>query len=120
MPGVVFAVEDAWPRQIHLYPDHPMKMTLTEYIERHFLFGIVRDPLALKYRDDLPVHNLMWGSDFPHSVGTYPESRKWLDITFAGVPPELRHEILVENPARFFHLDVDAELTETPVAVAGA
>jgi predicted TIM-barrel fold metal-dependent hydrolase len=80
------------------------------------MFGIVRDPFALKHRDDLPVHNLMWGSDFPHSVGSFPESRKWVEIIFGDVPAELRREILVDNPARFFRLDTERDITATPVA----
>jgi uncharacterized protein len=116
MPGILFALDDKWERQAHLYPDQQLKMKPTEYIHRHFLFGIVRDPLALKFRDDLPVKNLMWGSDFPHSVGSFPDSRKWIEIIFDGVPSELRRQILTENPARFFHLNLDAEITATPVA----
>jgi predicted TIM-barrel fold metal-dependent hydrolase len=86
----------------------------SEYARRHFLFGIVRDPVALKMRDLLPVDNLMWGSDFPHSVSSYPESRRWLDIIFDDVPAEVRHQVLVDTPCAYFHLDPDAALTETP------
>jgi predicted TIM-barrel fold metal-dependent hydrolase len=62
----------------------------------------------------------MWGSDFPHSVGSFPQSRTWIEIIFDGVSSELRRQILVENPARFFHLDPEAEITETPAALTSA
>jgi len=91
-----------------------LKLLPSEYARRHFLFGIVRDPLALKMRDLLPVDNLMWGSDFPHSVSSYPESRRWLDIIFDDVPAEVRRQVLVDTPCAYFHLDPDAALTETP------
>jgi len=91
-----------------------LKLLPSEYARNHFLFGIVRDPLALKMRDLLPVQNLMWGSDFPHSVSSYPESRRWLDIIFEDVPAEVRHQVLVDTPCEYFHLDPGAELTETP------
>jgi predicted TIM-barrel fold metal-dependent hydrolase len=77
-------------------------------------FGIVRDPLALQMRDLLPVEDLMWGSDFPHSVTSYPRTREWLEIIFSDAPAELRRKILVDNPVEFFTLDATATLTETP------
>ena len=55
-------------------------------------------------RDLLAVDHLMWGSDFPHSVSSYPESRRWLDVIFDGVPAEVRRQVLVDNPVTFFGL----------------
>ncbi len=93
-----------------------LKMKPSEYFERHCYFGIIRDPLALTLRDQIPIDNVMWGSDFPHSVGSFPNSRKFLDEAFADVEPELKRKILLENPARYFGLDLDADITETPAA----
>ena len=56
----------------------------------------------------------MWGTDFPHSVGSFPSSQKFLDDAFAG-RDELRRELTLENPARYFKLDLSADITETPV-----
>jgi predicted TIM-barrel fold metal-dependent hydrolase len=65
-------------------------------------------------RDLLPADRLMWGSDFPHSVTSFPQSREWLGTIFADVPAALRRRILVENPCRFFGLDPERDLTPTP------
>jgi len=91
-----------------------LAMRPSEYAERHFYFGIVRDPVALKMRDLLPAHRLLWGSDFPHSVTSFPRTREWLREMFDGVPEELRRRILVENACRFFGLDPEREITPTP------
>jgi predicted TIM-barrel fold metal-dependent hydrolase len=115
MPSTLFFMDDKWSLQTHVYPGHQLKMRPSEYIAKHFYFGIVRDPLALKHREDLPAENLMWGSDFPHSVGSFPKSRYWLDVIFDDVPLSLRRKIMLENPAHFFGLDLDADITETPV-----
>ena len=56
----------------------------------------------------------MWGSDFPHSVTSFPRTREWLEIIFGDVPAELRRKILVDNPVEFFGLDAAATLTATP------
>jgi predicted TIM-barrel fold metal-dependent hydrolase len=58
----------------------------------------------------------MWASDFPHSVGSYPDSRKFLDDAFEGVDEALRSQVPLENPARFFGLDLEAPITETPAS----
>jgi predicted TIM-barrel fold metal-dependent hydrolase len=62
----------------------------------------------------MPFENLMWGSDFPHSVGSFPSSRACLDAMFAPVSDEIRRNVLLETPARFYGLDLDAALTPTP------
>jgi predicted TIM-barrel fold metal-dependent hydrolase len=65
-------------------------------------------------RDLLDLDHIMWGSDFPHSVSSFPQSPRWLDEIFAGCSEQVRRQVLVDNPCRFFHLDPERELTATP------
>jgi uncharacterized protein len=92
----------------------------SQYMKDHALYGMVREPLAVKIGQelpqDMPLELFWWGSDFPHSVGTFPHSRKYIEETFADLSPELRHTLLVGNAARHLHLDLDADITETPAA----
>jgi predicted TIM-barrel fold metal-dependent hydrolase len=113
IPGLLYMLDDSYSIFRHWY-GVDLAMAPSEYIWRHFSFGIVRDPLALRMRDLLDLDHIMWGSDFPHSVSSFPESPRWLDEIFAGCPDEVRHRVLVENPCSFFGLDPDAELTSTP------
>jgi predicted TIM-barrel fold metal-dependent hydrolase len=115
MPAVFYMMDDSYELFRDWYGVH-LEMKPSEYAREHFRFGIVRDPLALKMRDLLPAEDLMWGTDFPHSVTSYPRTREWLEIIFDGVPVELRRKILLENPVEFFDLDATASLTETPSA----
>ena len=64
--------------------------------------------------DLVPVDNLMWGSDFPHSVTSFPNSQEWLANAFATTDDSIRRKILLETPAEYFGLDLEAELTATP------
>ena len=93
-----------------------MKMKPSEYIEKHCHFGIVRDPIGLAYHDRIPMDNVMFGSDFPHSVGSYPKSQEFIDEAFAVLGPEIKRKILLETPAAYYGLDLDADITETPAA----
>jgi predicted TIM-barrel fold metal-dependent hydrolase len=90
-----------------------MELTPSEYVARHCYFSMVRDPLAIEMADKLPVDNIMWGSDFPHSVGSFPSSHEYLDKVFAG-KDDLRRKILLETPAKYFGLDLSKPITETP------
>ena len=94
----------------------PEKLAIlpSEYFARHVLLGFVIDKVITRLLDLVPVDNLIWGSDFPHSVNTYPNSRQWLDDAFAGIDPNIKRKVCAETPAAFFHLDLDAELTPTP------
>lgn len=99
------------------------KMKPSEYIRKHLHLGIIEDPVALQLREFQPympwvVENLMWGSDLPHGVTSFPNSRESLDRIFAGAPASLRRKILVENPCAFFRLDPTKPITPTPVAEA--
>ncbi|GLY26213.1 amidohydrolase family protein [Micromonospora sp. NBRC 101691] len=112
LPEVLYMMDDSYDTFREAL-GYRLKLTPSEYVSRHLLFGIVRDRVAIQCRDLLPVENLMWGSDFPHSVTTYPRSRDWLDHVFADAPAGLREQVLLHTPCRYFRLDPQAELTPT-------
>ena len=93
-------------------------MLPSEYALKHFLFSAIREPLGA--RQDMPWDNLMWGSDFPHSVGTFPNSTAWRKIIFENVPEPAIKKVTLTNPARFFGLDLEKDLTETPGALVSS
>jgi hypothetical protein len=49
-------------------------------------------------------------------VGTFPHSREYIDEAFAALDDELRRTLLAGNAAKHLGLDLDADITETPVA----
>ena len=48
----------------------------------------------------------MWGSDYPHSESTFPQSRKSLAQILAGVPDDEQAKIVGLNTARVYNFDV--------------
>jgi predicted TIM-barrel fold metal-dependent hydrolase len=88
----------------------------SEYVLEHAFFGMIQEKVAIKMSQAglMPMDWFMWGSDFPHSVGTYPESGQYLKDAFAEVSEDMRRRILLDNPLEFFGLDAGADLTETP------
>jgi hypothetical protein len=50
----------------------------------------------------------MWGSDYPHTEGTFPFTREGLRLTFATVPPGETQAMLAGNAAAVYGFDLDA------------
>ena len=50
--------------------------------------------------------NVIWGSDYPHSESTFPQSRKILSEILAGVPEDEQAKIVGSNTARVYGFDV--------------
>jgi predicted TIM-barrel fold metal-dependent hydrolase len=50
----------------------------------------------------------MWGSDYPHLEGTWPNTLKALRETFSTYPEEEVRAMLGENAARVYGFDADA------------
>jgi predicted TIM-barrel fold metal-dependent hydrolase len=56
-------------------------------------------------RELLNVDHLMWGSDYPHTEGTFPRSSAQVSKDFAGLEPELIEKLVRENCRRLYGLN---------------
>jgi hypothetical protein len=81
-----------------------MKLKPSEYWRRQCKATFQFDPIGTKLVDDIGVETLMWGSDYPHTDGIWPESTKYIEEQFAGLAPEVVHKITCENAAKFYNL----------------
>lgn len=115
LPGALFLLDDNYS----LFKDWfnvKLAMKPSEYILKHCHFGIIRDPVSIRMHELIDMERIMWASDFPHSVGSFPTSLQFLDDAFEGVDDAIRRKVLLENPAKYFGLDLNAAITETPPA----
>ena len=48
------------------------------------------------------VDNVVWGSDYPHPDGIWPESQKWIEEDLAGITPEARRKITRDNTGKLY------------------
>jgi uncharacterized protein len=99
----VHIVDDMKLRQGYAYP------AITElpsfYFHRNVHLTFIEEEIALqRLRDVLGVENMMWSSDFPHPVTSWPNSKKIIEEQFAGVPEDERELILCGNAARVWNL----------------
>src|SRR6516162_805941 len=81
-----------------------MKLKPSEYWRRQCRATFQFDRIGAKLVEDIGVETLMWGSDYPHPDGVWPESSKYIDEQFAGLSPDVVHKITCENAGKFYGL----------------
>ncbi|MCU1344492.1 MAG: putative amidohydrolase, partial [Acidimicrobiia bacterium] len=64
-------------------------------------------PYEVAMRHEIGVDRFMFGMDYPHPEGTWPNTREWLRDAFDGVPADEARLILGENAVRCYGLDGD-------------
>ena len=81
-------------------------MAPSEYFARNCGIGASCVPRAdLDIRDVIGAELIMWGSDFPHPEGTWPNTAEYYKQTFADFPEDAGRKILGENAINFYGLD---------------
>ncbi|HBA41643.1 MAG TPA: amidohydrolase, partial [Alphaproteobacteria bacterium] len=53
------------------------------------------------------VNNVMWGNDFPHPDGVWPDSQDLLSEQFAGIDAATVRKVTYENAARLYGFPMD-------------
>ncbi len=86
-------------------------MRPSDFFRRNVSLSFQEDAIGIRLRDVIGVDNMMWGSDYPHSESTFPQSRKILAEILAGVPADEQAKIVGTNTARLYKFDV-ARLAE--------
>ena len=59
-------------------------------------------------RHEIGLGTIMWGSDYPHPEGTWPETQKMMVEVLGGLPENEIEAILGGNAAEFYGFDVEA------------
>jgi predicted TIM-barrel fold metal-dependent hydrolase len=81
-------------------------MLPSDFFHRNVVLGFQEDAIGIRLRDVIGVDNMMWGSDYPHSESTFPQSRKILAEILAGVQEDERAKIVGGNTARVYDFDL--------------
>jgi predicted TIM-barrel fold metal-dependent hydrolase len=78
----------------------------SEYLRRNVYHAFIPfDTWWMPVRDRIGVDRILWSSDYPHSEGTWPESREVIAETFRGVPEEETQMMVGGNAAKLFGFD---------------
>ncbi|WP_415954302.1 amidohydrolase family protein [Streptomyces sp. KLOTTS4A1] len=92
-----------------LSPFSELKRPPSEYLDRQvFVCATNTKRRELAQRYEIGVDNILWGSDFPHPEGTWPDTRNWLRNTFHDIPVAETRRILGLSAAEVFGFDTAA------------
>jgi predicted TIM-barrel fold metal-dependent hydrolase len=85
-----------------------LSLTPSEYFRRNCWVGasFIR-PVESALRHDVGVDRIMWGSDYPHSEGSYPYSREALRASFADADEAEVRTMCATNAAEVYGFDLD-------------
>ena len=86
----------------HMWAEPKLNMKPSEYFHRQGYATFGDDRVGLMTRYVIGVDNLMWGSDYPHDEGTFPNSREVIERTFKGIPEDEKRKIVGENAAALY------------------
>lgn len=83
-----------------------LSMSPSDYFRRNVAIGASCISRAdTEMRNELGLHQLMWGSDYPHPEGSWPNSHHQMIDAFKGLPENDIALMLGENAVRFYKLD---------------
>jgi predicted TIM-barrel fold metal-dependent hydrolase len=88
------------------YKSH-LSLKPSEYFARNVRVGASVPRREAELRHEIGVANLMWGSDFPHPEGTWPQTAERLHASFHGLPEAEVAAILGANAAAFYGFDAE-------------
>ncbi|MCG8545585.1 MAG: amidohydrolase [Alphaproteobacteria bacterium] len=99
IPYVLDHMDLEWEDQ---FQDLTLKMKPSAYWHRQCKATYQSDPVGVRLLDLLGEDNVMWGSDFPHPDGVWPDSQSFIEKEFSAMPAELRHKVTCENAAKLY------------------
>jgi predicted TIM-barrel fold metal-dependent hydrolase len=100
IPYILWRMDGEWEDQ---FKDLSLTMPPSEYWRRQCYATYQTDPVGLKLVDELGADRIMWGSDFPHPDGIWPDSREYIAREMGHLPAETRRKIVCENAARLYN-----------------
>lgn len=101
IPYVLQHTDLEWEDQ---FKDLDLKMKPSEYWHRQCYATYQTDPIGIKLLSDLGEDNVMWGNDYPHPDGIWPDSREFIGNELGHLAPATRHKVVCGNAAKLYGL----------------
>jgi predicted TIM-barrel fold metal-dependent hydrolase len=102
LPYALERMDSEWEQ----FKDLGLKLLPSEYWRRQMAATFQDDQAGIDAISTIGEETLMWGSDFPHPDGLWPDSRASIEKQFAHVPEATRRKILCDNAARIYGFDL--------------
>ena len=83
-----------------------MDLTLTmkpsDYWRRQCFATYQSDRVGVLLLDELGEDTIMWGSNFPHPDGIWPDSQAFIQRELGHLPEATRHKVVCGNAQRLY------------------
>jgi len=99
IPYVLNRMDAEWEDQ---FKDLDLTMAPSDYWRRQCWATYQTDPIGVKLIDELGAGRIMWGSDFPHPDGIWPDSREYVQKELGHLPPDVRRKVVCENAGKLY------------------
>ena len=87
------------------YESPAIKELPSHYFHRNVFLTFIDESDAYRQgTETLGIDNIMWSSDYPHPVGSWPRSRATVNEMFDGIPADHRQKIVCGNAERVWNL----------------
>jgi predicted TIM-barrel fold metal-dependent hydrolase len=99
----LYIVDDMATRQKYDYP--AITQLPSFYFRQNVYLTFIDEPNVVRHaREGLGIDNVMWSSDYPHPVSSWPRSRAIVDQILGDATPEERQKVVSGNAARVWNL----------------
>ncbi|MDG2306115.1 MAG: amidohydrolase family protein [Candidatus Binatia bacterium] len=104
VPHFKFRLDHAYERHRHHLSTTELARMPGEYMDEN-VYVTFQDDYSVKHvRGGLEMSRVLWATDFPHSDGTYPYTRKVIDEVTDGLDPADRNRLLRGNAAALYEI----------------
>lgn len=103
LPATLRHLDTTWERS---RSSVPARRRPSEYWQENLMVVLsFMHKAEVDMRHEIGVSKMMFGRDYPHSEGTWPNTRDWLSHALQGVPEQEVRQILGENAIAFVGMD---------------
>jgi predicted TIM-barrel fold metal-dependent hydrolase len=99
IPYVLEHMDLEWEEQ---FKDLSLTMKPSDYWRRQCRATYQTDRVGIKLLEEIGLETVMWGSDFPHPDGVWPDSQEFIARELGHLPAAVRRRIVCENAAELY------------------
>ena len=81
-----------------------LEMKASDYLKSRIWHGLIDEEASIPVIPELGVDQVVWGSDFPHTISVGAETGAMLAALFEGITPDDQAKLVAENTERLFGL----------------
>jgi predicted TIM-barrel fold metal-dependent hydrolase len=109
IPALVDRMEEGY-RQHAMFVRPKLARDIKEIVYSQVYASFQHDKSALPIMQATGFENVMWGCDYPHLEGTFPNTQRVLHEIFDGAPLAVRRKVTIDNFRKLFDVPLPQSL----------